>query len=81
MCDFLYYHLHDHKVIHNHERCQMVITQNDMASMIGIDRVNANRMLQQLRNEGIIEMQRKHIVIRDKDKLALYCSNDVTIAE
>lgn len=81
VCDFIYYHVNDYKVSHNHRREQMVITQNDIASFVGLDRVNVNRIMQQLKNEGAIEIGRRYIYVKDLEKIMEYCSEDIAIGE
>ncbi len=81
VCDFIYYHISDSKVVHGHEPERMSITQNDIANLIGIDRVNINRILQSLRREGIIDVERKRVVLLDKERLIIHCSKDIDIGE
>ena len=50
------------------------ITQNDLADILGISRVNLTRGLAYLRNENIIVTRRKQIEVIDSPALAKYCS-------
>lgn len=50
------------------------ITQEELADILGISRVNITRSLSKLRNENIIFTHRKRIEIIDPVALAQYCS-------
>ncbi len=50
------------------------ITQNDLADILGISRVNLTRGLSFLRNKNIIATRRKQIEVIDSSALAKYCS-------
>lgn len=58
----------------NHPDRFIEITQDDIADILGISRVNLARALAQLRNENIIITHRKQIEIIDPAALAMYCS-------
>ena len=48
---------------------ELTLTQDELAAFIGASRVSVNRVLGDLERRGIIEIRRRHIVIRDADKL------------
>lgn len=70
-CNLLYLLLENQPGLPEHV---IEITQDDMADILGISRVNLARVLAQLRNEKVLITHRKLIEIIDPDKLALYCS-------
>lgn len=45
------------------------LTQEQLADALGLTSVHINRMIQQARREGQIELQAKTVLIRDVDKL------------
>jgi DNA-binding transcriptional regulator LsrR (DeoR family) len=47
----------------------LTITQSTVAGMIGATRESVNKELRLLREEGIVEISEKKIVIRDVEKL------------
>lgn len=62
-------------LLHKANQKQLISpTQEELANMLGISRVNISRHLAQLRTEGIIRISRQHIDIIDEEKLTLYCS-------
>ncbi len=59
-------------------RCDFPLTQNDMAEATGMTSVHINRTLQDLRREGLIELERKSLAILDLEglkEMALFNSN------
>ncbi len=52
------------------EKLELTLTQDELAAFIGASRVSVNRVLGDLERREIIEIKRRHIVIRDRDKLA-----------
>ena len=50
-------------------RCEMPLTQSDLAEATGMTAVHANRTLQDLRRSGLIELQNRTLIIRDLDGL------------
>lgn len=46
-------------------RCDFPLTQNDLADATGLTAVHVNRMLQELRRDGLIELERKQLQILD----------------
>jgi CRP/FNR family transcriptional regulator len=52
------------------ERLELTLTQDELAAFIGASRVSVNRVLGDLERREIIEIRRRHIVIRDRDRLA-----------
>lgn len=55
------------------------LTQENIADILTVNRVNAARSLLRLRDEGIIEPHRKWIEILDLDALASYCSQETLL--
>ena len=49
---------------------ELTLTQDELAAFIGASRVSVNRVLGDLERREIIEIRRRHIVIRDRDRLA-----------
>jgi CRP-like cAMP-binding protein len=49
--------------------CDFPLTQNDLADATGLTPVHVNRMLQDLRRDGLIELERKHLRIPDLERL------------
>ncbi len=52
------------------EKLELTLTQDELAAFIGASRVSVNRVLGDLERRGIVEIKRRHIVIRDQDRLA-----------
>jgi CRP-like cAMP-binding protein len=50
-------------------RCDFPLTQNDLADATGLTAVHVNRTLQELRGEGLIELERRQLRILDLDRL------------
>ncbi|WMJ80405.1 Crp/Fnr family transcriptional regulator [Clostridium sp. MB40-C1] len=53
------------------------LSQNDLASMIGMNRTNTAKYLKALREKKIIKTDRNCITIIDKDKLLYQCSSEL----
>jgi len=59
-------------------RCDFPLTQNDLADATGLTSVHVNRTLQELRKDGLIELERKQLHILDMERLkrvALFNAN------
>lgn len=50
-------------------RCDFPLTQNDLADATGLTAVHVNRTLQELRQDGLIELERKQLRILDLERL------------
>jgi CRP-like cAMP-binding protein len=50
-------------------RCDFPLTQTDLAEVSGLTSVHVNRMLQELRSEGLIELERKQLHIPEIERL------------
>lgn len=50
-------------------RCDFPLTQNDLADATGLTAVHVNRMLQKLRRDGLIELERKQLQILDMPRM------------
>ena len=50
-------------------RCDFPLTQNDLADATGLTAVHVNRTLQELRKDGLIELERKQLKILDLERL------------
>lgn len=50
-------------------RCDFPLTQNDLADATGLTAVHVNRTLQELRKDGLIELERKQLRILDLERL------------
>jgi CRP-like cAMP-binding protein len=53
----------------HHNSCDFPLTQNDLADATGLTPVHVNRMLQDLRRDGLIELERKQLRIPDLERL------------
>ena len=53
----------------NGSRCELPLTQADLAFTLGLSSVHVNRMLQTLRADGLIELRGKKLVIRQGERL------------
>lgn len=60
---------------------QIELSQEDIAEILTINRVNAARILSRLRDEGIIISHRKWIELVDISALKKYCSNETILSE
>jgi CRP-like cAMP-binding protein len=49
--------------------CEMPLTQGDIADAIGVSNVHVNRVLQELRGQGLLTLQGQRLVIHDWDAL------------
>jgi len=52
-----------------HNRCEFPLTQNDLADATGLTAVHVNRTLQELRGDGLIELERRQLHILDLERL------------
>ena len=50
-------------------RCDFPLTQNDLADATGLTSVHVNRTLQELRRDGLIELERKQLHILDLPRI------------
>lgn len=50
-------------------RCDFPLTQNDIADATGLTSVHVNRTLQELRRDGLIELERKQLQILDLERM------------
>jgi CRP-like cAMP-binding protein len=50
-------------------RCDFPLTQNDLADATGLTAVHVNRTLQELRRDGLIELERKQLHILDMQRM------------
>lgn len=58
--------------------CAMPLTQNDLADATGVTSVHLNRTIQELRQEGLVELKAKRLYIPDLERLkdvAMFNSN------
>jgi CRP-like cAMP-binding protein len=53
----------------HHGRCDFPLTQNDLADATGLTSVHVNRTLQELRRDGLIELERKQLHILDMKRM------------
>jgi len=81
ICNLMYAHIANTDVKHNHAINQITITQNDISAIVGLSRVNTNKILQQLKDMEIILMERRRILIIDREKLFALCSKDCVLGE
>lgn len=71
LCNLLYLLLGSQNSIRKHV---IDITQDDIADLLGISRVNLTRGLSELRSQNIIRTHRKQIEVIDLPGFAQYCS-------
>jgi CRP-like cAMP-binding protein len=50
-------------------RCDFPLTQNDLADATGLTSVHVNRTLQELRRDGLLELERKQLQILDLQRM------------
>lgn len=50
-------------------RCDFPLTQNDLADATGLTAVHVNRTLQELRRDGLIELERRQLRILDLERM------------
>jgi len=50
-------------------QCEFPLTQHDIACVTGLTSVHVNRILQQLRREGLIELHGKRLVLLEPERL------------
>src|SRR6266568_643141 len=50
-------------------KLELTLTQDELAAFIGASRVSVNRVLGDLERREIIEIRRRHIVVKDRDRL------------
>ena len=53
----------------NGTSCDFPLTQNDLAEATGLTAVHVNRTLQELRRDGLIELERRQLTILDMQRL------------
>jgi CRP-like cAMP-binding protein len=53
----------------NGNSCDFPLTQNDLADATGLTAVHVNRTLQELRRDGLIELERRRLTIPDTQRL------------
>ena len=51
------------------ESCRFPLTQSELADVLGLSTVHVNRILQQLRGDGLIELARGWLTIRNPERL------------
>jgi CRP-like cAMP-binding protein len=56
--------------LRNDQRCDMPLTQAELADVVGLTPVHVNRVLKALRGQGLIELHRKLLRIDDPEQLA-----------
>lgn len=58
----------------NGDHYELPLTQNDLAETMGLSNVHTNRVLQELRRQGLIELKSKQLVILDFERLKEFSS-------
>lgn len=54
----------------------LLLSQEELAELVGMSRVNLTRHIGRLREEGVIDTARKQIRILDLETLMRYCSGE-----
>jgi CRP-like cAMP-binding protein len=49
----------------NDDRCEFPITQSEIGDALGLSTVHVNRSLQELRGDGLIELERSTLTVLD----------------
>lgn len=57
----------------NENGCPMPIRQSDLADIFGLTEVHVNRMLQQLREAGLIVLRQRRLEVPDVERLRAFC--------
>ena len=57
---------------------EVALSQEDLAEILCINRVNIAKHLCLLRDEGVIETKRSCILIKDREKLLSFCTQETT---
>lgn len=73
--NFLYIMLYNNASFANGNA--ICLTQSELAEGTGLTRVHVTRMLRILSDEGVLEVERKRILIRNLDGLIAHCSRDL----
>lgn len=50
--------------------CEFPLTQSDVADATGLTQVHVNRIVQEMRRDGLIELRNRQLTMRDYDRLA-----------
>jgi CRP-like cAMP-binding protein len=50
-------------------RIEMPMTQEQIGEAMGITSIHANRIIKQLREDGVLEFHRGHVTVLDENKL------------
>lgn len=72
LCNLLY-------LLSSEEDNQLHLTQEELATVLGISRVTLARYLSRLRQENIIETGRKSLNIKHRNALKAYCSDETVL--
>ncbi|MBS4912817.1 MAG: Crp/Fnr family transcriptional regulator [Veillonella sp.] len=72
LCNLLY-------LISSENDTALHLTQEDIATILGLSRVSLTRYLSRLREEHIIETGRKILSIKDINSLKAYCSDETVL--
>jgi CRP-like cAMP-binding protein len=57
------------KVIYCDNKFQVPLTRNEIADMVGTSRESTGRIFSKFRDEGIIELQGRDVIVKDMEKL------------
>ena len=57
------------------------ISQEDLARFIGISRVQASHVINELKKSGIIKTSRNQIIVNDEEKLREYCTSEILLED
>ena len=58
--------------------CDWPLTQADLADITGLSSVHVNRSLQEMRNDGLVELHNRRLVVRDHGRLRETAMFDTT---
>ena len=71
-CNFLF--LYFHNSMQNGKEVSCKLSQEKLATAIGVSRVHASRVLRQLQEKGIVSVNRSNITLLNREKLQELCS-------
>ena len=78
LCNFLYIYMEDRNST-GEDGLEIRLTQEELASIVAVSRVQISAILNRLRNQKIIQTDRKRICIRNIELLAEQCTGEAYI--
>ncbi|QYC10677.1 Crp/Fnr family transcriptional regulator [Brevundimonas nasdae] len=53
----------------DHSRCDLLLTQSELADLLGLSAVHVNRSLQDMRSRGLVSLRNRQLIIHDLTEL------------